>query len=165
MKSFGFLSFPSLPGHWLSHWVLAGGGGKTSLLQGWKQVLLASQLTPEFLPFIGAVRITPGIHPTEQEQENSVLELPRVSKRKTQSQNVTGLQWQALSKDSPTFSRVPGISRIPDIFTYIITRASHSNVIYVSFYGCSKEFEKKWTLIPQRLSTSLNFKLKKSIQK
>lgn len=133
---------PSLPGHWLSHWALAGKGGKTSLLQGWKQVLLAPQLTPEFLLFIGAVRITYGIHPTEKEQEKSVLALPRVNKRKSQSQNVTGLQWQALSKESPTFTRVSGISVIPDIFTYIITRASHINRVYVFFYSCSKEFEK-----------------------
>lgn len=67
---------------------LARGGGKTSLLQGWKQVLLAPQLTTEFLPFVGAVRISPSIHPTAQEQENSVLVLLRANKKKYQPRNV-----------------------------------------------------------------------------
>ena len=67
---------------------LAGGGGKTSLLLGWKQVLLAPQLTTQFLPFVGAVRITPSIHPTGQEQENSVLVLLRANKKKYQPRNI-----------------------------------------------------------------------------
>lgn len=135
------------------------------MLLGWKQVLLAPQLTPEFLLFIEAVRITPGINP-EQEQEKSVLALPRVNKRKSQSQNVTGQQWQASSKDSPTFSRVSGISIIPDILTYIITRPSHINIIYGFFYGCSKELKKSETeKNPMKTSTLFELQIEKSIQK
>lgn len=154
MKSFGSLSFPSCL---LCHpaWTLAGRGGKTSLLQGWKQVLLAPQLTPEFLLFTGAVRI----HPTEEEQEKSVLALPRVNKRKSQSQNVTGLQRQAPSKDSPTFTRISGISVIPDIFTYIITRASHINIIYVFFLWLQQRIQKKLKLKKNLMKTYNLFEL------
>lgn len=81
-------------------WVLAGGGGKTSLLQGWKQVLLVPQLTTEFLPFVGAVRITLSIHPTGQEQENSTCtaqgEQKEIPAQKCLSPAILNMTWLTL---------------------------------------------------------------------